>query len=292
MRKRKNKGKYRVGNATITSTISMSLVLFLIGLVALLLFAARDLGTFIKENISLTIVLNENINQDQTNRITRYLNNSKFVKEHNFISKEDALQEHIQAMGDDPEKYLGYNPLSASFEVNLKADYANKDSVEVFEQRLKVFNGINRIAYQQDIITMVNENITRISVILLIVATVLLLISITLMNNTIRLSIYANRFLINTMKLVGATPWFIRKPYIKRSIINGFVAALISLGMLALLLVYIKNKIDMNLFTLQSNTLFQVSIIVIVLGMTLTALASYSAVGKYLRMKTNEMYFA
>ncbi len=291
MKKEKNKGKYKIGNATITSTISMSLVLFLIGLVALLLFAARDLSTFIKENISLTVLLEESITPEQTDRIERYLGNSKFTKEHVFISKEDALKEHIQTMGDDPEKYLGFNPLSASFEVNLKADYANKDSVEVFEQKLKAFAGINRIAYQQDIITMVNENITRISLILLVVATILLLISITLMNNTIRLSIYANRFLINTMKLVGATPWFIRKPYVKRGLLNGLVAALISLGMLSLLLIYIKNKIDMNLFTLQGTTLFNVAAIVIALGMILTALASYTAVGKYLRMQTNEMYF-
>lgn len=291
MKKEKNKGKYKIGNATITSTISMSLVLFLIGLVALLLFAARDLSTFIKENISLTVLLEESITPEQTDRIERYLGNSKFTKEHIFISKEDALKEHIQTMGDDPEKYLGFNPLSASFEVNLKADYANKDSVEVFEQKLKAFAGINRIAYQQDIITMVNENITRISLILLVVATILLLISITLMNNTIRLSIYANRFLINTMKLVGATPWFIRKPYVKRGLLNGLVAALISLGMLSLLLIYIKNKIDMNLFTLQGTTLFNVAAIVIALGMILTALASYTAVGKYLRMQTNEMYF-
>lgn len=291
MKQEKNKGKYKIGNANITSTISMSLVLFLIGLVALLLFAARDLSTFIKENISLTVLLEESITPEQTDRIERYLGNSKYTKEHVFISKEDALKEHIQTMGDDPEKYLGFNPLSASFEINLKADYANKDSVEAFEKKLKAFAGINRVAYQQDIITMVNENITRISLILLVIATVLLLISITLMNNTIRLSIYANRFLINTMKLVGATPWFIRKPYVKRGLLNGLVAALISLGMLSLLLIYIKNKIDMNLFTLQGNTLFNVAAIVIALGMILTASASYSAVGKYLRMQTNEMYF-
>ncbi len=285
------KGKYRVGNVHFTSTISMSLVLFLIGLVSLLLFVARDLGTQIRENISLSVILNENITTSGTTRIHQYLEKSKFVKSVDFISKEDALKEHIKTMGDDPEKYLGYNPLMASFEIKLKADYANKDSVDVIESKLKVFEGINRIAYQKDIVNMVNDNIARISFILLAVATLLMLISITLMNNTIRVSIYANRFLINTMKLVGATPWFIRKPYIIRGMTNGFLASLISLGMLGIMLLYIRNNIGLNLFTLHTTTLIEVSGIVITLGIVLTALSSYSAVGRYLRMQTNDMYF-
>src|SRR5690606_16678451 len=116
-------------------------------------------------------------------------------------------------------------PLMASFEVKLKADYANKDSVEVFESKLKMYQDISRIAYQKDIVNLVNDNINRISFILLIVATILMLISITLLNNTIRVSIYANRFLINTMKLVGATAWFIRKPYVARGVVSGLIAS-------------------------------------------------------------------
>jgi cell division transport system permease protein len=285
------KGKYRIGNIHLTSTISMSLVLFLIGLVSLLLFMARDLGTEIKENISLSVVLNEHVSDAHTTRIQQYLERSKFVRSVDFISKEEALKEHIQTMGDDPEKYLGYNPLMASFEIKLKADYANTDSVEVFESRLKIFEGINQVAYQKDIVDLVNDNIARISFLLLAVATILMLISFTLMNNTIRVSIYSNRFLINTMKLVGATPWFIRKPYIIRGMTNGLLASLISLGMLAIMLLYIRNNIGMNLFTLHSRTLIEVSGIVIMLGVSLTAMSSYAAVGRYLRMQTNDMYF-
>ncbi|MDD2285784.1 MAG: permease-like cell division protein FtsX [Paludibacter sp.] len=291
MNDKSRKGKYRIGNVHLTSTISMSLVLFLIGLVSLLLFVARDLGTQIRENISLSVVLNENISAAGTTRIQQYLERSKYVKSVNFISKEDALKEHIQTMGDDPEKYLGYNPLMGSFEIKLKADYANKDSVEVIESHLKVFEGINRIAYQKDIVNLVNDNIARISFMLLAVATILMLISITLMNNTIRVSIYSNRFLINTMKLVGATPWFIRKPYIIKGMTNGFIASLVSLGMLAVLLLYVRNNIGLNLFTLHTQTLVEVSGIVILLGIVLTAMSSYAAVGKYLRMQTNDMYF-
>lgn len=270
----------------------MSLVLFLIGMVSLLLFVARDMGTQIKENISLSLILNENTSGASIERIEQYLQNSKYVKSVAFISKEDALKEHIETMGDNPEKFLGYNPLMASFEIKLKADYANNDSVNYIESKLKVFEGINRISYQKDIVNLVNDNIARISLLLMAVATILLLISITLMNNTIRVSIYANRFLINTMKLVGATPWFIRKPYMIRGMVNGLLASLISILMLGLLILYIKNELGLNLFALQLNTLIEVSAIVIVLGISMTALSSYFAVGKYLRMKTNDMYFA
>jgi len=186
MNSKNSKGKYRIGNVHLTATVSMSLVLFLIGLVLLLIFAARDVSTHIRENISLSLILKDNITADNTSRIERYLQSSKFVKSFDYISKEDALKEHIRTMGEDPEKFLGYNPLMASFEIKLNADYANKDSVEVFESKLKMYEDIDRVAYQKDMVTLVNDNITRISFILLVIATILMLISITLLNNTIR----------------------------------------------------------------------------------------------------------
>lgn len=292
MSEEQEKRKYTIGNIHLTSTISMSLVLFLIGMVSLLLFIARDMGTQIKENISLSLILDDDISGSGVQRIEQFLKNSKYVKSATFISKEDALKEHIETMGDDPQKFLGYNPLMASFEIKLNAEYATNEEVEILESKLKVLDGINRITYQKDIVNLVNDNIARISLLLIAVATVLLLISITLMNNTIRLSIYSNRFLINTMKLVGATPWFIRKPYIIKATLNGLLASIISILMLGLLIFYIKNEIGLDLFALQTKTLIEVSIIVIGLGISLTALSSYFAVGKYLRMKTNDMYFA
>lgn len=292
MSSEKEKRKYSIGNIHLTSTISMSLVLFLIGMVSLLLFVARDMGTQIKENISLSLILDDDISGSEVQRIEQFLKNSKYVKSATYISKEVALKEHIETMGDDPQKFLGYNPLMASFETKLNAEYATNEDVEMLESKLKVFDGINRVTYQKDIVNMVNDNIARISLLLIAVATVLLLISITLMNNTIRLSIYSNRFLINTMKLVGATPWFIRKPYIIKATFNGLLASVISILMLGLLIIYIKSEIGLDLFALQTKTLVEVALIVTGLGITLTALSSYFAVGKYLRMKTNDMYFA
>lgn len=291
MNSEKAKRKFNVRNIQFTSIVSMSLVLFLIGMVSLLLFIARDMGKQIKENINLSLVIKDEASSAGIKRVEQYLLNSEYVKSVSFISKEEALSEHIQTMGDNPAKFLGYNPLMASLEVKLHAEYAHVDSVAVIEAKLKQFDIINRIAYQKDMVSLVNENVTRISVMLLAIATILLLISIALINNTIRVSIYANRFLINTMKLVGATPWFIRMPYIRSGIINGLLAAMLSLGMLGILIFYIFHETDINLFALQTLTLIQVSLIVLVVGVSLTALSSYLAVGRYLRMQTNDMYF-
>ncbi len=291
MAKEKEKKKFSVGNIHITSTLSMSMVLFMIGMVVLLVFVAHEMSTRLRENISLSLILKDDISSTELTRIQQYLTNSPFARESKLISKEDALKEHIADMGEDPSKFLGFNPLMASIEVKLYADYAQVDSVELIESKLKKFKSIDRIAYQKDIVAMVNDNIARISFILLGFAIVLLLISIALINNTIKVSIYANRFLINTMKLVGATPWFIRKPYILRGMINGFLAALLALVMLGSLMAYIARETDINLFTMSPGTLAAVAGIVIFLGLILTAVSSYMAVGRYLRMKTNDMYF-
>lgn len=291
MNSEKAKKRFNVRNIQFTSIVSMSLVLFLIGMVSLLLFIARDMGKQIKENINLSLVIKDEASSAGIKRVEQYLLNSSYVKSVSFISKEEALKEHIQTMGDNPAKFLGYNPLMASLEVKLHADYAQVDSVAVIESKLKQFDIINRIAYQKDMVSLVNENVTRISMMLLAIATILLLISIALINNTIRVSIYANRFLINTMKLVGATHWFIRMPYIRNGIINGLLAALLSLGLLGILIFYVFQETDINLFALQTITLLQVSLIVLVVGVSLTALSSYLAVGRYLRMQTNDMYF-
>lgn len=292
MSSEKEKRKFSIRNIHLTSTISMSLVLFLIGMVSMLLFAAREMSTQIKENINLSLILDDDISSSGIKRIEQYLTKSDYAKSVQFISKEDALQEHIKSMGEDPAEFLGFNPLKASLEVKLNADYANTDSVSVIESKLKVFDGISRIAYQKDMIDLVNENVSRISIILISIAVILLLISIALINNTIKVSIYANRFLINTMKLVGATPWFIRKPYILRGMLSGFLASLIALVILSGMVMYISNETSIDFFTLKVSTLTNIAGIVILLGIIITAFSSYLAVGRYLRMQTNDMYFA
>jgi len=283
--------KYNFWNMHFTSTISMSLVLFLVGLVCLLLFVARDMSTYVKENINLSILLDDQIGQQDAVRIEKYLKDSHYAKSVEFVSKEAALKEHIASMGEDPQDFLGYNPLLASIEVKLNAEYANVESVALIESKLKSFEHINRVSYQKDMVSLVNENVKKLSIILLSIAGVLLFVSIVLINNTIRLTVYSNRFLINTMKLVGATPWFIRKPYINNSMLNGLVAAFIAILLLIGMVYFIQFEFGISGFVLQPLTAMIVASIVILLGIMLTALSSYFAVGKYLKMNTNDMYF-
>ena len=274
----------------LTSTISMSLVLFLVGLVFLLLFVARDMSTYVKENINLSIILDDGIRSSDIKRIEDYLKVSPYAKSVEYISKADALKDHINSLGENPQDFLGYNPLKASLEVKLHALYANNDSVSVVEQKLKTFDHINRVVYQKDMVSLVNDNVKKVSLILLGLALVLLIVSIALINNTIRLSLYSNRFLINTMKLVGATPWFIRKPYMVSSMINGLIASFISIFLLAAIVYFVQYQFGIStLFSNSLNFIF-VGLIVIISGVILAGSSSYFAVGRYLKMHTNDMF--
>ncbi len=292
MRKEKTKmSKHPFANIHFTSTFSMSLVLFLVGMVCLLLFVARDMSRYVKENINLSIILDDQAGTQSAKRIEKYLLSSPFAKSVDFVSKEEALEDHIASLGEDPQEFLGYNPLMASLEVKLNAEYANTDSVTMIESKLKRFEHINRVSYQKDMVTLVNENIQKLSMILLGLAVVLLFISVALINNTIRLTVYSNRFLINTMKLVGATRWFIRRPYIGRSMLNGLLAAFISILFLVGMVYYIQTEFGLQGMMIEPMTAFFVGLIVVLLGVILTAISSYFAVGRFLKMSSNDMYF-
>jgi len=257
----------------------------------MLLFVAHDLSIYVKENINLSIILDDNINSNSEQRIQTYLLGAPFTKSVEYISKDDALKDHIANLGENPEDFLGYNPLLASLEVKLNAVYANNDSVNKIESKLKAFKDIKRVVYQKDIVSLVNENVSKMSLVLMALAAILLFVSVALINNTVRLSLYSNRFLINTMKLVGATPWFIRRPYIISSMINGVVASVISLFLLFGVINFIQFQFGMTGMIIQPLTAVTVSSIVILLGVSLAAISSFFAVGRYLKMNTNDMYF-
>lgn len=274
----------------LTSTISISLVLFLIGLTCMLLLTAHDIGVNVKENIKLSIILDDSIEPDYAKRIERYLQAAPYTKSVEYISKDEALKELVATLGEDPQEFLGYNPLLASFEVRLKAPYASSDSINMIESKLKTFDHINQVAYQRDMANLVNDNVRRISTVLLGVAVVLLFISIALINNTIRLATYSNRFIINTMKLVGATPWFIRRPYIRRSIRNGVIAALLAIGYLAFMLYYAQHRWGFDL-SIPPHTWGAVCAVIVLTSMVITGASAYLSVGRYVKMSTNDLYF-
>ncbi|NLO71892.1 MAG: cell division protein FtsX [Porphyromonadaceae bacterium] len=290
-KKKYKKKRFYFRNAGVTATASMALVLLLVGLLASVLFLTRDMGREIKEKMTLSIVLKDEVTPKQTERIKTFTEKSAFAKSVEYISKEQALQDHIDALGEDPAEFLGWNPLFASLEVNLNAEYAHNDSIVKIEKQLSRFEYIDKISYQKDMIAMVNENVRKISFILLGLAAVLMLISFVLINNTVRLRIYSNRFIINTMKLVGAKSWFIRKPYVGQSIINGVVAAVVAMLLLSGLVYYMKYKFGLDTKFITLQTALIITGIVLVSGILLTAISSYFAVGRYIKMRTDEMYY-
>ncbi len=278
-------------NARLTSTISIALVLFILGLIALIGIMASEISMYVKENIGFSIVLKDNLKENDINRMQKQLETTKFVKSVTYLSKEQALKELTAELGENPEEFLGFNPLQASLEVKLNARYANSDSLQWIEKKLNSYSGISDIAYRKDLIQLVNENVQRIGAILLLFAGILMIISFALISNTIRLSAYSKRFLIHTMKLVGATPGFIRRPFIISNIINGIVASVLAIGMLTGCIYYLSSAVDNFSILMSLNYLLSVYVIVFILGIFLTAVSAYFAVNKYIRMNQDDLYY-
>lgn len=289
-----NPKKYKESffNLHFTSTISISLVLFMIGLIVSLYLTTHYFTVKSKENISLSIILNDTISETDLSRLERYLNATEYTKQVVYISRDSALKEHIAAIGEDPSEFLGYNPLNASLEVFLSSEYASTDSINnVILPRLQIFNGITNITYQKEMIELLNNNINKLSLILSLIALVMLFISIVLINNTIRLSIYSKRFIINTMQLVGAKNSFIRRPFLKRSLLNSFIATLLALLLLggSIYLVQIQIGTAVNLY--HAEIVVPVVIIIFIISIIINCIATIAAVNRYLRMRTEQLYF-
>ena len=209
-----NKNKYKSGSIFdmqfITSSISTTLVLLLLGLVVFFVLTAHNLSVYVRENISFSILISDDMKEADILKLQKKLNGESFVKESEYISKKQALKEQTEAMGTDPKEFLGYNPFTASIEIKLHSEYANSDSIAKIEKKIKRNTNIQDVLYRKELIDAVNDNIRNISLVLLALAVVLTFISFALINNTIRLAIYSKRFLIHTMKLVGASWGFIR----------------------------------------------------------------------------------
>ena len=279
-------------NARLTSTISISLVLFILGIVVLMGILATRLSMYVKENMGFSIVLKENVKESQVKKLQKKLDIAPYLRATQYISKEDALKELEVELGENPKDLLGFNPLQASIEVKLRSDYAHPDSLVWIEKGLRKGTvAIDDIVYQKDLIQLVNDNIRRISFMLLGLAVVLMLISFALISNTIRLGAYSKRFIIHTMKLVGATPAFIRKPFIISNIINGIIGAFIAMALLSGCVYYLLTEFD-NLYTLiDISSLFWVFVIVLLLGVVLTAISAWFAVNRYIRMDRDNLYY-
>jgi len=291
MAKNKHSSVNSFYGAGITTTVSITLVLLLLGLTSLIGFMGKRISTFVKENLTVTVDLPDTMNEKDILNLQKQLQATPFVKEISYISKEDIKQQLIQDLGRDPEEILGYNPASSCFEINMKAEYANTDSMKVIEKALKGKNIFSDVIYSQEDLDIVNSNLSKIATTLVVFALILIFISFTLIRNTIRLNIYSKRFLINTMQLVGATDSFIRRPFTTQTIFCGIIAAILA-NMLITAILYAFTKEYPELISLiKLDDLLFIYAIVLVLGIILTYLAARFAVNKYLKMKTNNLYY-
>lgn len=275
----------------VTSTISTMLVLLLLGLVVFFVLSANNLSIYVKENISFSLLISDDMHESAILQYQKKLNDEPFVKATTYISKKQALKEQTEAMGTDPKEFLGYNPFTASIEIKLNSDYANSDSIAKIEKKLKKNSNILEVKYPQELMDAVNDNIKKISIVLLSLAGLLTLISFALINNTIRLAIYSKRFLIHTMKLVGANWGFIRRPFLRRNIWSGIIAGLMADGILmgaAYMLVTYEPEL---IRIITPEVMLIVSASVLLFGIIITFLCAYASINKYLRMKASTLYY-
>lgn len=276
----------------VTSCISTTMVLLLLGLVVFFVLSARNLSVYVKENINFSILIDDDMKERDILKLQKKLDKEPFVKESEYISKKQALREHAEAMGTDPQEFLGYNPFTASIEVRLHSDYANPDSIAKIEKLFKKSStNIKDVLYQKDEINYVHENIRRISIMLLGLAAMLTFISFSLINNAIRLTVYSKRFLIHTMKLVGASWGFIRRPFLRRNFWIGVLSALVADGMLwgvARWLISIQPEL---IRVVTPDVMLLVSVAVLAFGVIITWLCALLSVNKYLRMKATTLYY-
>ena len=275
----------------ITSSISTTLVLLLLGLVVFFVLAAHNLSIYVRENINFSVLISDDMKEADILKLQKRLDKEPFVKQTEYISKKQALKEQTEAMGTDPEEFLGYNPFTASIEIKLHSDYANSDSIAKIEKLIKKNTNIQEVLYQRELIDLVNENIRNISLVLLTLAVVLTLISFALINNTIRLAIYSKRFLIHTMKLVGASWGFIRRPFLRRNIWSGVLAGIMADAILMGAAYWLVSYEPELIRVITPEVMLLVSGSVLVFGIIITFLCAYLSINKYLRMKSSTLYY-
>lgn len=283
--------KRKLVGASITTVVSLALVLFMLGLLGIIILNTRKLSDNLKENIGIQIILNENAKEVDVQHLTKTLDASDYVKSTKFITKEEASKRLQQDLGEDFINFLGYNPLLPSINVHLKAAYANTDSLTWIEKSLLDNKIVKELVYQKSLVSMINENVKKISFVILVFSGLLMLIALALINNTIRLSIYSKRFIIKTMQLVGATQSFVRRPFVLKGIKHGIYGAVIAILMLIGVLYFAQKQLP-ELAELQDETMLATLFgLVVIIGIIISWISTSLAVRKYLRLKSDDLYY-
>ncbi|MFZ4522089.1 MAG: cell division protein FtsX [Bacteroidales bacterium] len=280
----------RIATSQITTVISITLVLFLMGLLGLILLHARTLSDYVRENIGFSIMIREGVKESGILQLKKNLDGQYYVKSTEYITSDKAAEKLKTELGEDFIGFLGYNPLLPTIDLRIKGPYANADTLRKIEKRLLAIPEIKEVYYQKSLVDEINSNIEKISLVLLGFTGILLFIAIVLINNTIRLAVYSRRFIIRTMQLVGATEGFIRRPMLWRSILHGFISAFIALLLLMLLTYFAIEEIP-ELAGLQDPPLLVVLVVFIfLLGAIISWFSTWLAVRKYLRIHTDLLY--
>ncbi|SFE67135.1 cell division protein FtsX [Sunxiuqinia elliptica] len=291
-KKRPARLKRRLVRSYLTSTISIALVLFLVGMLSLLLLNADRLSDYVREHVGFTLVLNENVREAEVLRLQKILSATDYVKATKYVDKEEAAEQLTKELGEDFVGFLGFNPLFSSVDVKLNAAYMQADSLIILENNFLAHSQVKEVYYQRDLVRIINENVKRISLFLLVFSVLLLVIFSTLINNTIRIAIYSQRFIIHTMKLVGATRSFIRRPFILKNIGYGILGAfLANLGILALVFSY-RQDFEGILDIQQLHTVGIVFVVVLGFGIFISWVSTYLSVNKYLRIRYDELFYS
>lgn len=282
--------RHHLWNMYITAAVSVTMVLCLVGLECVLLLSAGTLMRHVKENVAITALLKGDADSASRKRFEDMLSAADYCSNYRYISAEDALDEHIRTLGEDPSTFLGYNPLTASYEIHPTVAYANSDSICVIESRLLALPYIDNVLYQKDLVQALNSNVSQVAIVLLIIAGILLLIACVLIINTIRLQVYSKRFLINTMTLVGASPWTIKSPFVYRYTLLGIVTALVATIAVGGVVYYVQIRMGIVLFPLTWQNIAFVAGIIFLFGFLITFFSSLIATERYIRMDINTMY--
>ena len=280
----------RYHSSVVTTVVSITLVLVMLGLLALTVFHAKKLSDYVKENIGFRVYIKDDAPEEDIILLQKRLAAAAFVKSSVYISPEEAARELTTELGEDFIDFLGYNPLPPSIDLRVKAGYANVDSLEVIEGWLMQELIVKEVFYQKSLVHLINKNIRRISIVLLGFSGLLLLIAMALINNTIRLSVYSKRFIIRTMKLVGATRGFISRPFILRGVLQGFYSAIFAIILLATILYFLMQQVPELVGLYDMYIYLAVFGLVILTGIFLAWVSTFFAVRKYLKMNEDDLY--
>ena len=283
--------KNRIFRSYMTSTVSIAMVLFLIGLLGVVLLNAERLARYVRENIGVTLVLKDDAKETDIAELQKALKATSFVKSVEYVDKETAAEKLKIELGEDFTGFLGYNPLLSALDVKLRAEYTTPEKLSLLEKKFMDYPQVREVTFQRDMVSIINENVQKIGLVLIFFSALLLFIFFSLINNTIRISIYSQRFIINTMLLVGATDSFIRAPFIKRSVKYGILGALAANTLLVILMLYYASELTGIIGSDDFQIFGVVFVADLLIGVLISWGSTYMAVNKFIRLKFDELFY-